>query len=174
MTPLITPDDLKIKDLGKRPDYDKITPIIAQAQDVELRDFLGMHFYFDVISHVDDPNYQDLLSGSTFTHEGIQFAHEGLKSMLVDLAYARLMGEIQVNITPFGATTKSSEDSEPTSQAALKDKAHQNRESAASKWEIIKLYLEANKAQFPAYNYKANTIATGERKLKFWRINQCK
>ncbi|RZJ67695.1 MAG: hypothetical protein EOO50_05275 [Flavobacterium sp.] len=171
MTPIITIDDLRLKkDVAKTTDTDKINPIILQAQDVDLRDYLGMHFYFDVLSNLETPSYQDLLSGSTFMQNGVQFAQDGLKSMLIDLTYSRLMLEINVNITPFGATTKLTVDSEPTSQAALKDKAQQNRESAASKWEIIKLYLDDNKQLFPHYNYKADTIRTGERKLKFWRI----
>lgn len=171
MTRLIEVSEMAaLKDLGKNPDADKINPIISQAQDVDFRDYLGMHFYFDVFSNVENADYQNLLSGSTFSIDGITYAHEGLKSMLVDLAYARLMLDININITPFGATVKLSQDSEPASQAALKDIAQQNRESAASKWEIIKLYLDNHKSLFPHYNYKANTILTGERKLKFWRI----
>lgn len=171
MIRIITVEDIpSLKDLGKKADSDKLNPIIDQAQDVELRDYLGMHFYFDVLGNISNPSYSDLLNGSIFSYQGVQYAHEGLKAMLIDLVYARFMAEINVNITPFGATVKLSPDSEPTSQAALKDKAQQNRESAASKWEIIQLYLEQNKANFPNYNYKANTVSTGEHKYKFWRI----
>lgn len=171
MIRIITVDDIpSLKDTGNKPDRDKLNPIIDQAQDVELRDYLGMHFYFDVLTNLSNPIYSDLLEGSIFQHDGVQYVHEGLKAMLIDLVYARFMAEINVNVTPFGATTKLTPNSEPVSQAALKDKAQQNRESAASKWEIIKLYLDQNKANFPNYNYKANTTSTGERKLKYWRI----
>ena len=168
MTNIITIEELKnVIDLGKKVDEDKINPIIQQAQDVDLRDYLGMQFYFDVIANIDNENYQALLSGGTFEYKGVQYYQEGIKSMLANLFMARYVLQINTNITAFGATTKLSSDSEPTDRNTLKDIAQMNREMAGSKWEIIKLYLEQNKVLFPIYNSSPSTIATGERKLRF-------
>lgn len=168
MNNIITIEQLKSYiDLGKKVDEDKINPILKQAQDVDLRDYLGMQFYFDVIANVDNENYQLLLSGGTFEHKGVTYYQEGLQAMLADLFMARYVLRINTNITPFGATTKLSTDSEPTDRGTLKDISQMHKEAAGSKWEIIKLYLEQNKALFPIYNSSPNTIVTGERKLRF-------
>lgn len=168
MNNIITIEQLKsCIDLGKNVNEDKINPILKQAQDVDLRDYLGMQFYFDVIANIDNENYQALLFGGTFEYKGVQFYQEGLQSMLADLFMARYIMTINTNITPFGATTKLSDNSEPTDRNTLKDISQMHKESAGSKWEIIKLYLGQNKALFPIYNSSPNTIVTGERKLRF-------
>lgn len=174
MQQLINIDNIKlVKDIGKKVDADKINPIIAQAHD-DLREYIGINFYFDVLANVDDENYQDLLSGSTFTIEGqnpqITYYQEGLKAMLIDLFMARFIAQINTNITPFGATVKQSENSEPADRATLQDRVKEQTQTAGSKWELIKMYLTEKYLQFPAYNTCANTIVTGERKMKLRRI----
>jgi len=171
MNKIITVEEIaQIKDLGKKLDVNKINPIIEQAQDIELRDYLGMKFYFEILSNIESPDFQDLLSGSTFVFEGISYSQQGIKSMLADLFMARFIPQMNVNVTPFGVTVKQSPDSEPADRNSLKDLAQMQREAAGSKWEIIKLYLKSNKALFPIYNSKPDTIATGERRLKFRKI----
>lgn len=171
MNKIITVEELKnFVDIGKKPDVDKITPIILQAQDIDLRDHLGMKFYFDVMGNLENEKYQDLLSGSTFMLDGITYYHEGLKSMLADLFMSRYVMQINTNITPFGVTVKQSQDSEPADRNSLKDLAQMYKQSAGSKWEILKLYLTSNKSKFPIYNSSPDTTVTGERRLKFRKI----
>jgi len=171
MTPLINIDELKlIRDIGNKPDVNKINPIILQAQDVDLRDYLGMKFYFDVLANAEQPSYQHLLSGSTFQYDGISFYHEGLRSMLADLIMARYTNEINVNITPFGAVVKTSDQSVPVDRNSLRDKAQIERTAAASKWEIIKLYLKSNRVLFPIYNNSPDSSISGEKKLRIRKL----
>ena len=171
MNPLLTPIDFKTyKDLGKRIDEDKMKPIILQAQEVDLRGFLGGTFYFDVMTNLEAESYQDLLSGSTFEHQGVTYHQEGLKALLADLFMSRFLDQINVNITPFGATNKLSTDSQPTDKASLRDASQGEKEMAAQKWEDIKTYLSINSAQFPKYNTGSSSSATGERKISFRRI----
>lgn len=170
---LINVDDIKaLKDIGRKVDYEKITPIITQAHD-DLRDYLGTPFYFDVLANKDNEDYQSLLSGSTFqiaeqTYH-ITYYQEGLKAMLVDLFMGRYIPQINTNITPFGATVKQSQDSEPADRATLQDRAKEQIQMAGSKWEMIKLYLDENYLLFKAYNL-CSVIATGERKMRFTRL----
>lgn len=172
MNKILTIEELKgFKDIGgKKVDVDKINPIISQAQDVDLRDYLGAAFYFDVLANLETEKYQPLLSGGTFMKNTVTYYQEGLKSLLADLFMARFVIQINTNITPFGAVTNMSNGSEPTDRNTLKDIAQMNREMAGSKWEIIKMYLEENKALFPINNTSSDTIATGERRLRFRRI----
>lgn len=152
MNNLITIQELKqYKDIGSKTgktDSDKITPIIIMAQSVDLQDFLGTTMYFDVMNNLENPVYQPLLSGSSFTVGTITYYQEGLKALLCDLFMARFVLQVNTNITPFGATTKESQDSTPTDRNTLKDIAHQQKEMAATKWSIIKLYLDNNTQTF--------------------------
>lgn len=171
---LITIEDIKlVKDLGKKVDTDKINPIIAQAHD-DLREYLGINFYFDVLANKENTDYQDLLSGSTFTIEGqtpvITYFQEGLKAMLIDLFMTRYIPQLNTNITPFGATVKQSQDSEPADRATLLDRSKEQTQMAGSKWELIKMYLTEKASTFKVYNACTNTIATGERKMRLRRI----
>jgi hypothetical protein len=171
MPNIITPEQIQdYKDVGKKIDAEKMNPIISQAQDVDLRDYLGATFYFDVLANLDNPTYQDLLSGGTFTKGTVTYYQEGIKALLADLFMSRFVMQINTNITPFGATTKIENNSEPTDRNTLKDIAQFNKEMAGSKWEIIKMYLDANQALFPNYNSNVDTIATGERRLRFRKI----
>ena len=171
---LINIEDIKAyKDLGKKPDIDKITPIIRQAHD-DLREYLGANFYFDVIANLGNQTYQLLISGGTFQISNqsypITYYQEGLKAMLIDLFEARHIAQVNTNITPFGATIKKSNDSEPADRATLQDRAREQIQMAGSKWEIIKMYLDENRKTFKAYNTSLNTIATGERKMRLRKI----
>lgn len=168
MTTILSIEELKnYIDLGRNADNDKINPILKQAQDIDLRDYLGMKFYFNVLAHLEASDYQELLDGSTFIHEGVTFAHEGLKSMLAELFLARYLIHLNVNVTPFGATVKQSDNSEPADRNSLKDIAQHHKESAASKWEIINLFIKSKGETFGIYNSSPDTIQTGERRLRF-------
>ena len=171
MTQLINIDELKlIKDIGNKPDVNKINPIILQAQDVDLRDYLGMKFYFDVIGNFENQTYQNLLSGSTFQVDGVSYYQEGLKAMLADLFMAKYILQINITFSPFGATQKLSQDSQPVDRNTLKDIAQMQSQRAGSKWEIIKLYLKTNRDLFPIYNSSADTIQTGEKRLRIRKL----
>ena len=171
MTPLLTPEEIKtFKDLGKKIDQDKMKPIISQAQEVDLRAYLGTDMYFDLMANIESENYQELLTGSTFTHGGTAYYQAGVKALLADLFMSRFYDQINVNITPFGATNKLSPDSQPTDKASLRDASQGEQEMAAQKWEDIKLFLRLNPTRFPKYNSIGGSTATGERKITFRRV----
>lgn len=170
MNNILTAEEIKnYKDIGSKIDANKINPIISQAQD-DLRDFLGMTFYFDILANLTNPIYESLLNGSDFIYDRVTFHQDGLKAMLADLFVAKYLPQINTNMTPFGATTKLSTDSEPASESSLKNIAFMNKQMAGSKWEIIKLYLKENRFSFPNYNAFTDTIQSGERQLKFRKL----
>lgn len=162
------------KDIGKKIDEDKLTPIITQAQIIDLKNILGDRFYFDVINNKDNKTYQPLLEGCAFTYNTIEYFQDGLKSILADYFQSKYVLQINVNFTPFGVTSKSTQDSEPVDRNTLKDIATQQIQLAAAKWEITQLYLNSNPTLFTQwknniYNSDTNTQVS-ERIFKFRKI----
>ncbi len=103
MNKIVTATEIKnYKDIGNKIDENKINPIIEQAQLTELKDMLGSEFYFDVLNNLDNPIYQDLLSGSTFTYNEITYNQDGLKALTADYFMAKYVMQINTNITRGG------------------------------------------------------------------------
>lgn len=165
MANLITSTELKtLRDLGNKIDLSKADESIMLAQNSELYDVLG-DFLFDVIDNATDPAWLDLMDGSTFTYNSLSYTHAGIKSLLADLAYSRYLQVININMTPFGAVTKSDDNSTPVDRTTLRDHALQARRDADIKWSLIKKYLETDKSTFSRYFSASNTenVTTSQR-----------
>ncbi|WP_067151048.1 DUF6712 family protein [Pseudotamlana agarivorans] len=139
------------RDVGKKIDTDKINECIKLAQSVDLYDVLN-DFYFDLIENLNNQDYQDLLSGSTFTCNGSNYYQEGIKSLLSDYTYSRYVYSVNTNLTPFGAVTKFSQDSTPVDRNLLKDISKQTVIDASIKFEMIDKYLKSKSSLFPRYS----------------------
>jgi hypothetical protein len=172
MNKILTVNELQsFKDIGEKPDAKKVNPIIEQAQITELKDLLGQHFYFDVLSNLEASNYQDLLSGSSFTCNGISFYQDGLKALLADYFMSKYVLQVNTNFTPFGATVKQSESSLPADRNSLKDISTQQLQLAGSRWETIKMYLDNNTILFPNWPQN-NTSLGGSSSERIFRIRK--
>lgn len=170
---ILTGTEIKqYKDIGQKIDEQRINPIIEQAQITELKERLGSDFYFDVIGNLSSPAYQDLLSGSTFTVNGTSYYQDGIKALTADYFMAKYVLVINVNQTPFGATTKLSNDSQPVDRNTLKDLSTQQMQLAGARWEIIKMYLDSNTNIFPKWKNNAcgGTSSSSERTFRFRKI----
>ncbi|MCG2611507.1 hypothetical protein LZZ90_08300 [Flavobacterium sp. SM15] len=174
MNKIVTATEIKTyKDVGEKIDEKKINPIIEQAQITELKDRLGSDFFFDVLANLSNPDYQNLLSGSTFTHNGIEYYQDGLKALTADYFMSKYVLLTNVNHTPFGATTKLSNDSQPVDRNTLKDISTQQMQLAGSRWEIIKLYLDSNSDLFPKWgknNTCGGSTSVSERRFRIRKI----
>jgi hypothetical protein len=169
MNKIITATEIKnFKDIGNKIDENKINPIIEQAQLTELKDVLGSEFYFDVLNNLTNPEYADLLSGSSFTYNEITYNQDGLKALVADYFMAKYVIQINTNITPFGATVKQTTDGIPTDRNSLKDISTMQMQLAGSRWEQIKMYLDNNTTKFPKWNScTATSSPSGERIMRF-------
>lgn len=173
MNNLLTPEQIKsFKDIGNKIDDKKISPIIEQAQIVELKEVLGDRFYFDVLANKDNVEYQDLFTGSTFTYYDVTYYQDGLNALLADYFMAKYVIQVNTNLTPFGATNKLTQDSDIADRNSLKDISTQQMQLASARWEIIKMYLDSNYQKFPNWKYNINGEVNSEpyRTLKFRKI----
>lgn len=138
----------EFRDVGKKLDENKIKEVIQLAK-LDLQNLIGFSFYNYVDSNKETLN--DLLNGSDFEYNGLTVSHLGLKSILADLAYSRLMMQINVNITPFGSTIKDSQDSTPTDRKTLYELQNQAKIDASQKWDVVKKYVMCNSELKNAY-----------------------
>jgi hypothetical protein len=174
MNNILTATEIKnYKDIGNKIDENKINGIIEQAQLIDIKALLGDRFYFDVINNLNNPIYQPLLDGCSFTYFDISYTHDGIKALLSDYFMSKYALSINTNFTPFGATTKAPQDGEIADRNSLKDISTQQTQLAGARWEIIRLYLMANTLTFPEWRnpiYSDETGITTTRTLKFRKI----
>jgi len=158
MNNLITHTEFsELKSISKRYDDDKVNKSITQAM-TDLREVLGVSFYFDVISNTETAEYTTLLDGGEFSVEGLTYVHDGLKSLVADYAYARYLYEVNTNLTSFGMVGKNNQDSTPVDRNMIKDLVGQTNKDAGRKWELIEDYLEANIELFPVWAKSKRTV----------------
>ncbi|OCK42529.1 hypothetical protein BA195_10155 [Tenacibaculum soleae] len=143
------------RNISKKIDEGKINECIKLAQSVDLFDVLN-DFYFDLLQGVNEPEYNELMSGGTFTSEGKNYYQEGLKSLLADYTYSRYIYVINTNHTSFGYQQKYTEDSQPVDRNFIKDVVKQTQIDASIKFKMIDKYLQTNKAIFPRYSNNNN------------------
>lgn len=173
MNNIVTANEVKnYKDIGNKVDENKINTIIEQAQITDLKSALGDRFYFDLLSNLSKPEYQDLLTGSTFNYVGINYQHDGIKALLSDYFMSKYVLSVNTTFTPFGAVIKQSNDSEPTDRNSLKDISTQQLQLAGSRLEIIKIYLNAHPNLFPNWlnNIYGSESLIDRRTFRFRKI----
>jgi hypothetical protein len=112
----------------------RIDPYIVEAQELDLRKFLGDIFYQEVIADLtaSPQQYSVLLSGGTYSYGGYTYTFKGLKAALVFWTYARFLSNDDIKITPSGAKRKITNESEFVSEAALSRVVSNAREIAAT------------------------------------------
>lgn len=158
-------------DFGESYDVDKLTPIITNVESDIVRKMMGDKFYYLML--MDLTLYEDLIDGSTFEHEGVNYMHPGLKAMIADFVMGKYLLQINVTLSPFGAVTKQEDYSEPANRNTLKDMAQLSNESGYSKWNIIELYLNANKELFPNWKCEGkNNNTSTSTGFKFRKIGK--
>jgi len=170
MNRIITAEEFAdYRNISKKLNTDKINEAIGQAQQSDLLGIMG-DFYFDVMNNLTNDDYQNLLNGCDFTYtdcnqEEVSVSHEGIKALLADYVYARYITMININLTPFGAVSKSMNDSEKVDRTVLRDLSKQAQIDASYKWKYIEMYIKENEDLFPAYNRKT------KRAKKFNSLN---
>lgn len=158
---LINSTELKTyRDIGNKIDIDKVNESIDLAQTVDLYNILG-DFYFDVVANAG--TWSDLMDGSTFVVGSLTFTHSGIKRLLGDLAYARYAKMINANFSPFGMTIKSTPDSNPVSEGAIKDIVIDAKRDADVKFRVIEAFLKTDKTTYSRYfSSTDNDVNTGK------------
>jgi len=114
-------------------DLERLIPFIEEAEQVDLSPFLGDALMYDMISHLTQQRYKDLLNGVVYTHCGNPIKFPGLKTYLAYMGYARFLDHQQINVTAFGVVHKKNEPfSEPVPLATIVAKVASARLTASN------------------------------------------
>lgn len=141
---------ISFRKTSKKVDEEKVNESIDLAEGSDFMNALG-GLYFDIIANISNPTYADLLNGSDFIYCDESYTHKGLKAYLADLAYSRYIYGINVNLTPFGAQQKFTQDSTGVDRNTLRDMSKQSQQDADAKFRMIDLYLKSEPVLFERY-----------------------
>jgi len=113
---IISMDDIQqVRPLANNLDEAKVDIYIREAEHLDLLPVIGASLYARFDDGVNLTEQEEtMLEGGDYDG-GCGVRHfAGVKTALAYFAYARLVRNIQVNVTPYGVVTKMGEESSPT------------------------------------------------------------
>lgn len=154
-TPLISVQDIQaFKGISSNLNLTKdLEPHILEAQDFDLRPFVGESFYLEIVAAFPTlaAPYGDLWNGSKYTYQGNDYEHQGLKAVLAYHSYARYVSEGNVHSTPAGFVKKTNQFSEPVGEKTISRLIAQARSGATAHENRVLDYLIRNKELYPGF-----------------------
>lgn len=148
------------KDVSEHLDADMVNAIIGETQLTDLIGVIGAPLYkllqddFTAPGTWATPKYEELFNGATYVPQGQSYEviYHGLQPMLTLYAYARMLNNLQLQVTRTGPVTYMEGDiSESSTQAQIKTKVIEARAVAVRYEEEVTEYLRTNKADFPEW-----------------------
>lgn len=159
-TYLISIDDIrKYKPIPPQINVDvKVLPAILEAQEFDLRPFLGDNFYMAIEAAAPDGfgDYEDLFNGIQYEHGGLQYKHEGLRAVLSYYAYSRLLLSMDSNLSGFDIVQKTNEFSQPASEKIRARLINQAISGAKTYQERVEDYLNRKATDYPLWRSSLN------------------
>ena len=129
-----------------------LNPFILQAQEFDLKPFLGDPFFLAVYNDAPDFDiYSDLWNGCNYTWGGYEYQHAGLKSYLIASSYARYLVKANSTSTPYGMVTKETPYSSPTDGKVLALNIQQTKSVAIGYMAQVEAYITRNTELFPLW-----------------------
>ena len=170
---LITIDDIKLfKPISINTDIAKfLTPYIQEAQEFDLKEILGVPFYLDLVENITEPDYADLFNGKSYTWNGRNYEHLGIKPCLIYLTYARFLQNSNQSVTAYGVVHKQNDYSEKVSEATMNRIINQAMAGAKSYEISFKEYLNRFPNEFPIYE---NCCSQNSGSKKIFKISKIK
>ena len=129
----------------------KFNRLAELTQIKDLKPLLGYDMFQDLIQNPTATANAKLLSGGTFTYNGVTYTFDGLKYVLANFFFANYVVDSPED-TFTGFVVKSNEDSQPASAGDKKNLRDLAIETAMQYWIDCKEYIEANSSDFPYYD----------------------
>ena len=118
-TNLITPREVGYlsRDISQHVDEARIETYIRESENIDIKSALGDTLFLDVKAN--PSKHTLLLDGGTYQANGKKEVFSGLKTALAYYTYARVVKNVDTNVTRFGLVHK---DSEYSSEVEFKEK----------------------------------------------------
>ena len=153
---LVNKEDFdEFKDISDNMDLDRLNALIRQSQIMDVRPFLGSELYLLLLAGYDDKDntfadqiFTDLFFGVDYNN--IRFY--GLKPMLISYVYARLISDINVNITRTGVRRFNAEESEEVTQAQINTKHSAAISEGLLYQQDAELFLQFKASDYPTFD----------------------
>lgn len=163
-TELITRTEIQqYKQISDSLDENKLTQLILEAQEQDLKPLLGESLYTDLL--LNPENYTSLLDGGSYTHQDMTYVNVGLKIVLACYVYARNVLFGDVTDTPFGSVFKEDQSSSRVDLKMKQTLYDQNRDIAFNYFRNVEYYLL--RTENALYKKKTSTRRSG---MKITRI----
>lgn len=111
------------QNIGQKSDI--LDRAIEQAEDFDVKSVLNNVFFTQIDKN--KATYSLLLNGGEYIYNGYTYSFKGLQYAIAYFALARWTKGSNSNATPFGTVVKSSNDSDPVSNADLMIKVNEYR-----------------------------------------------
>lgn len=146
----------------------KINPFIEDAQQLDLLPLLGEKLFFDLFKN---PSvYTDLMAEKEYVYDDNTITSPGLKTVLIDFAYARYVMHGSQTDTPFGLVQKDYEGSTPVSRTDKKEGYKFHQQTAMQYWAQVELYLLRNRDTYPLF--RADMCSSRRKTFKLNHITR--
>lgn len=133
----------------------QLDPFILEAQDFDLRPFLGEELYIALLEDFEAKprlqDYGDLFNGSTYTYAGRTYKHEGIIPILVYYAHSRYLMFSNAHSTKYGMVQKTNDFSDPVSEKTMARLIQQAKSGALIYQERVKQFLDRNTELYPLW-----------------------
>lgn len=152
-TKLITTSKIKeIRPISDNIDsVDRLDPFIIEAQDLDIRPFLGDPLFYDLVKNVQLQKYIDFLNGKEYEYDDNMIFFDGLGIVIAYFAYARFIKHQGVNITRFGIVKKINDTSEPIPQETIEALEGAARSTAVAYLNQCEKFLDSNMITYPLW-----------------------
>lgn len=135
-----------------------INQMIIDAQRLDIRPAIGSAFYYDVVTNVNNTSpiptaYESLFNGTTYARDsdGLTIDFFGLKPVIVNYAFARILENLNLFYTRAGAKYKDTDTSTRIGQNELVSYVNTARSQAVAYMNNVNDYLCDNAASFPIW-----------------------
>jgi hypothetical protein len=164
---LILKEDFQIyRDASDNMDDVRMNQGIREAQVNEMLQFVGGELYLLMMDDYTEGTdsfsnilYENLWFGIDYTYQNKTVRFHGLKPGIVLYAYARMLDNLQLNVTRAGVNTFVDADvSEATTQAQIATKVKSARSQALVYISQAYKYLTENKSDYPTFASDGNGI----------------
>lgn len=144
----------------------KATNAIENAERLDLKPLLGEKLFLDMVANSGTAPYPDLLNGGAYTYDGFEYNHVGIKSVLCEFAYARLVFFGSESASPHGLIDKMNRDAQHISRDRKKELYTASRGVALELWEEVRRYLVRNASLFEYWD----VCDTNPNKVSGWNL----